>query len=83
MENEETVYSIYDSAAKEVWSTSYRTLEAAEEEVENYIKDRASLTDGEDYGEDYLFRVREEVEMEVEIFEEGEYSASARGNKIV
>lgn len=86
-DGEEIVYSIYDCAANEVWSVSYKTYEAAEAEVQQYIKDAVAGVREQDYSdieefEEAKANLQESLESDIEIFEEGEFTALGRGNKI-
>lgn len=85
-DGEEIVYSIYDRAADEVWSVSYKTYEAAEAEVQQYITDAVAGVCEQDYSdieefEEAKANLQEILESDIEIFEEGEFTALGRGNK--
>lgn len=86
-DGEEIVCSIYDRAADEVWSVSYKTYEAAEAEVQQYIKAEVAGVCEQDYSdieefEEAKANLQESLESDIEIFEEGEFTALGRGNKI-
>ena len=86
-DGEKNVNSVYDRASNEVWSVSYKTYETAEAEVQQHIKNEVASVREQDYSdieefEEVTANLQESLESDIEIFEEGEFTALGRGNKI-